>query len=137
MISGSVAPLRGAANPGRVVATFPLAFPCGCAFALNNHGSTDLFDTTAGIGETGPQAKKVEPRTMVMQNTSAQPGDRFLRAGNPTTMWIIDRFMELPNMPPHVRLFREDRPTQTRVVALSLLDDARQFRRLPEPRNQD
>jgi hypothetical protein len=136
MILGSVAPFRGAENPGRTVATFPLAFFCGCASALSSHVSTNLVDTTAGIEETGPHAEKIEPRIMNMLNTPVRPGDRFLRAGNPTTMWIIDRFMELPNMPPHVRLFREDRPTQTRVIALSLLDDARQFRRLPGTPNQ-
>ena len=67
-----------------------------------------------------------------MTKTSVQPGDRFLRAGNPTTTWIVERLAEFPDMPLHVRLFREDRRTQTLIIGISVLDDAEQFRRLPE-----
>ena len=65
-----------------------------------------------------------------MAKTSIQPGDRFLRAGNPPTAWIVERIMEMPDMPPHVRLFREDRPTQTLFIGISVLDDTKQFRQL-------
>jgi hypothetical protein len=74
---------------------------------------------------------------MVMPNTPVQPGDRFLRAGNPPTAWIVERVMEMPDMPPHVRLFREDRPTQTLFIGISVLEDTRQFRRLTEERSLD
>jgi hypothetical protein len=38
--------------------------------------------------------------------------------------------MEFPDMPLHVRLFREDRPSQTIVIAASVLDDPKEFNRL-------
>ena len=99
--------------------------------------SADTVDKTVGIGETDPQAEKIEPQILVMPKISAQPDARFLRAGNPPTVWVVERIMEMPDMPPHVRLFREDRPTQTLFIGISVLDDIRQFRLLPEPPNQD
>ena len=65
-----------------------------------------------------------------MPMTLVQPGDRFLRKGNPPSSWKIERLMEFPDMPLHVRLFREDRPSQTIVIAASVLDDPKEFNRL-------
>ena len=40
-------------------------------------------------------------------------------------------------MPLHVRLFREDRPTQTIAIGVSILNDTLQFRRLTEEQAPD
>ena len=74
---------------------------------------------------------------MAMPKTSTQPGDRFLRAGNPPTVWVVERIMEMPDMPPHVRLFREDRPIQPLFLGISVLEDTKQFRRLTEEQTPD
>lgn len=79
---------------------------------------------------SAPEARTVEFRQKTMEKTSTQPGDRFLRAGNPPTAWIVERIVNMPDMPPHVRLFREDRPTQTLFIGMSVLSDNSQFRRL-------
>ncbi len=58
-----------------------------------------------------------------------QPGDRYLRLGNPSTKWVVERLMEFDNQPPHVRLI-QDGFSRTITVALSALDDEGQFQRL-------
>ncbi len=58
-----------------------------------------------------------------------QPGDRYLRLGNPSTKWVVERLMEFDNQPPHVRLI-QDGFSRTITVALSVLDDEGQFQRL-------
>ena len=68
----------------------------------------------------------------MMRNKSPERGDRFLRAGIYQTVWVVDRFLEKSGMPLHVRVSREDRPSKILVIAVTVLDDIRQFRRLSE-----
>jgi hypothetical protein len=68
----------------------------------------------------------------MMRRNPPEPGDRFIRAGLYPTVWVVDRFVEKSGMPLHVRVSREDRPSKILVIAVTVLDDIRQFRRLSE-----
>ena len=72
--------------------------------------------------------------SQMILSKSPQPGDRFLRAGLYPTTWVIQKFVKKLGMPLHVRLSREDRPSQILVIAVTVLDDTKQFRRLSENR---
>ncbi len=55
-------------------------------------------------------------------------GDRFVKAGNPPSHWTVDRTLEYPDIPPHVRLVEQGGNHRTITVALSALLDQRSYR---------
>lgn len=66
------------------------------------------------------------------QKQNVQSGDLFMKAGTPPSKWIVDRMLDFPNMPPHVRLIQYDNRRRTITVALSTLLDSAHFRRWQE-----
>ena len=67
--------------------------------------------------------------TLTGSNHPVRPGDKYIRNGNPPTTWLVDRVMNFDNHPPHVCLVRDD-TIRTITIALSVLADKQQFRRL-------
>ncbi|MBK5953009.1 hypothetical protein CCR92_03215 [Rhodospirillum rubrum] len=56
-----------------------------------------------------------------------QPGDRFIKHGNPPSTWLVDQTLEYPDIPPHVRLIEQGGNHRTVTVALSALLDNRSY----------
>lgn len=60
-----------------------------------------------------------------------QPGDRYLRPGNPPGIWVVGRRIDRPDHPLHVVLVQEGY-SRTITVAVSVLADERRFRKIDE-----
>ncbi len=69
--------------------------------------------------------------TLTSLSHPIQPGDKYIRNGNPPTTWVVDRVMEFNNHPPHVRLTKVN-SMRTITFALSALADKHQFQRLDD-----
>lgn len=56
-------------------------------------------------------------------------GDRFVKQ-NPvvSVVWVVDCVIDPPGLPAHVRLVREDRPSDLCTVSVHALSDRRYFR---------
>ncbi|GHU01527.1 hypothetical protein FACS1894186_4410 [Alphaproteobacteria bacterium] len=52
-------------------------------------------------------------------------GDIFLKVGKVGSHWVVDRIMEYPDIPAHVRLVEQGGNERTVTVALSTLDNAK------------
>jgi len=66
-----------------------------------------------------------------MAKTAVQPGDQYIKEGTPPTQWTVERVLDFPNTPQHVRLVRkrsEATNTRTITVAMSALLDKKFFR---------
>ncbi len=61
-----------------------------------------------------------------------QPGERYLRNGNPPGLWVVVRVIDREDLPPHVTLAQQG-SSRTITLAASVLADGRQFRRLVQP----
>lgn len=46
---------------------------------------------------------------MSQRRTAIQPGDRFMRVGGVNTVWVVERALDLHDMPPHVHISSENR----------------------------
>nr|WP_242018834.1 hypothetical protein [Phaeovibrio sulfidiphilus] len=59
--------------------------------------------------------------------------DRFEKAEkNGTSVWVVDEVINVPDMPPHVRLIRQwSGATEFRTVAVAALFDETIYRPLP------
>ena len=56
-----------------------------------------------------------------MTKPTIQPGDRFTKEGNPPSIWVVERLIERPDFPVHVRLRREDESNRTVTIGLAVL----------------
>ncbi|MCW9035658.1 MAG: hypothetical protein OQK35_04075 [Alphaproteobacteria bacterium] len=66
-----------------------------------------------------------------MAKVAVQPGDQYVKEGTPPTQWTVERILDFPNTPQHVRLVRkrnEATNTRTITVAMSALLDKKFFR---------
>ncbi len=64
-------------------------------------------------------------------NTAIRAGDRFIRVGTSTTIWVVEQRLAFDGLAPHVRLAEEQR--RSRKITLSesaLLDDTLHHREL-------
>ncbi|MGN0903650.1 MAG: hypothetical protein ACI4PW_00670 [Alphaproteobacteria bacterium] len=59
-----------------------------------------------------------------------QPNDVFQKASGLPSKWIVERIIEFPDLPLHVRLNEQGGNERTVTVALSTLLDTRQWRAL-------
>lgn len=63
-----------------------------------------------------------------MTKFPVQPNDIFQKASGLTSKWVVDRVIEFPDLPLHVRLIEQGGNERTVTVALSTLLDPRQWR---------
>ncbi len=63
-----------------------------------------------------------------MMNYPVQPNDVFQKTSGSPSKWIVERIIEFPDIPPHVRLNEQSGNERTITVAMAILLDARQWR---------
>ena len=63
-----------------------------------------------------------------MAKFPGQPNDVFQKASGLTSKWLVERVIEFPDLPLHVRLNEQGGNERTVTVALSALLDPHQWR---------
>ena len=63
-----------------------------------------------------------------MAKYPVQPNDVFQKASGLTSKWLVERVIEFPDLPLHVRLNEQGGNERTVTVALSALLDPRQWK---------
>jgi len=63
-----------------------------------------------------------------MQKSPVQPNDIFQKASGLSSKWLVERIIEFPDLPLHVRLNEQGGNERTVTVALSALLDTRQWK---------
>ncbi len=63
-----------------------------------------------------------------MAKFPVQPNDVFQKASGLTSKWLVERVIEFPDLPLHVRLNEQGGNERTVTVALSALLDPHQWR---------
>lgn len=63
-----------------------------------------------------------------MAKYPVQPNDVFQKASGLSSKWLVERVIEFPDLPLHVRLNEQGGNERTVTVALSALLDPRQWR---------
>ena len=63
-----------------------------------------------------------------MAKFPVQPNDVFQKASGLTSKWLVERVIEFPDLPLHVRLNEQGGNERTVTVALSALLDPQQWR---------
>jgi hypothetical protein len=78
-------------------------------------------------------SRKAAPRTR-RSSRDVRADDRFAKVTDlleaAQTVWIVVHPVDLPGLPRHIKLIREDEPHRAVTVALSALLDRRLYRRL-------
>ena len=63
-----------------------------------------------------------------MGKTTVNLGDLFVKAGPRPSKWVVEKLIQRPDIPDHVRLRKTDHETKTITVALSILGDPKHFK---------
>ncbi len=63
-----------------------------------------------------------------MGKTTVNLGDLFIKSGPRPSKWVVEKLIQRPDIPDHVRLRKMDQETKTITLALSVLGDPKQFR---------
>ena len=63
-----------------------------------------------------------------MPKVSVQPNDVYQKASGLSSKWLVERIIEFPDLPLHVRLNEQGGNERTVTVALSALLDTRQWK---------
>ena len=63
-----------------------------------------------------------------MPKVPVQPNDIYQKASGLSSKWLVERIIEFPDLPLHVRLNEQGGNERTVTVALSALLDTRQWR---------
>ena len=63
-----------------------------------------------------------------MPKISVQPNDVYQKANGLSSKWLVERIIEFPDLPLHVRLNEQGGNERTVTVALSAFLDTRQWR---------
>ena len=63
-----------------------------------------------------------------MQKSPVQPNDVYQKASGLSSKWLVERVIEFPDLPLHVRLNEQGGNERTVTVALSALLDTRQWK---------
>ncbi len=69
-----------------------------------------------------------------MKPTSINVGDKFIKPAVPKTVWVVNRLVNLPGLPPHAELRVQGylkRP-QKMMMSLGALTDPRMFHRIKD-----
>lgn len=72
-----------------------------------------------------------------MQKYSVQPNDVYQKASGLSSKWLVERIIEFPNLPVHVRLNEQGGNERTITVALSALLDTRQWKQIKTAEQQE
>ena len=65
-----------------------------------------------------------------MARTVVNLGDLFLKSGHMPSKWVVEKLIQRPDFPDHVRLRKKGHDTKTITVALSVLSEGNQFKLL-------
>jgi len=57
-------------------------------------------------------------------------GDLFVKSDRLPSKWVVEKLIQRPDIPDHVRLRKKDHDTKTITVALSVLTDTKHFKLL-------
>ncbi|MBR1777262.1 MAG: hypothetical protein IJ752_01590 [Alphaproteobacteria bacterium] len=63
-----------------------------------------------------------------MPKSPVQPNDVYQKASGLSSKWLVERIIEFPDLPLHVRLNEQGGNERTVTVALSALLDTRQWK---------
>lgn len=63
-----------------------------------------------------------------MQKSPVQPNDVYQKASGLSSKWLVERIIDFPDLPLHVRLNEQGGNERTVTVALSALLDTRQWK---------
>lgn len=64
-----------------------------------------------------------------MAKKQIRSGERYVKpSGLAPVVWVVDRVVDAPGLPPHVRLQREDCPLDTVTVSVQTLLNPRFYR---------
>lgn len=74
-----------------------------------------------------------------MQKSPVQPNDVYQKASGLSSKWLVERIIEFPDLPLHVRLNEQGGNERTVTVALSALLDTRQWKlvKAAEPQEEE
>ncbi len=72
-----------------------------------------------------------------MAKYPVQPNDVFQKASGLSSKWLVERVIEFPDLPPHVRLNEQGGNERTVTVALSALLDPRQWKSVKTTASQE
>lgn len=72
-----------------------------------------------------------------MAKYPVQPNDVFQKASGLTSKWLVERIIEFPDLPLHVRLNEQGGNERTVTVALSALLDPRQWKPIKVSASQE
>ncbi|MBR1945349.1 MAG: hypothetical protein IJ846_03555 [Alphaproteobacteria bacterium] len=74
-----------------------------------------------------------------MQKSPVQPNDVYQKASGLSSKWLVERIIEFPDLPLHVRLNEQGGNERTVTVALSALLDPRQWKlvKAAEPQEEE
>ena len=65
-----------------------------------------------------------------MKSTSIKVGDKFIKPEVPNMVWVVNRLVEIPGMPPHAKLIVQGRLNQSMMLSLEALTDQNLYRRI-------
>ena len=65
-----------------------------------------------------------------MKKAHIQPGDKFVKISNPSTVWIATRLIELPNLPTHVHLTSLHDDLNMQTMSETALEDRSLYKKL-------
>lgn len=72
-----------------------------------------------------------------MPKFPVQPNDVYQKASGLSSKWVVERIIEFPDLPLHVRLNEQGGNERTITVALSALTDARQWKLVKAASSQE
>ena len=67
-----------------------------------------------------------------MKSESIKVGDRFLKQGDPKTVWVVKQLVDLPNLPLHAELKAQGYRNRIMMMSLGALTDPRMFHRIED-----
>ena len=71
----------------------------------------------------------------MVRKQKVAPGDQFVKAEDPATVWVVDHPVDMPGLPPHFYLTCHRPRRRTIMLAESALADRRLFRRVTGERS--
>ncbi len=71
---------------------------------------------------------QIDERAEKMPKVPVQPNDVYQKASGLSSKWLVERVIEFPDLPLHVRLNEQGGNERTVTVALSALLDTRQWK---------
>ena len=67
-----------------------------------------------------------------MKLTSIKAGDKFIKPGVPNIVWVVNRLVDLPNLPPHAELSVKGQHKRKMMMSEDALTDPRLFLRIED-----